>query len=309
MAHELQVSFAVPVRRMDATGGRPTRSGFRRTIRTRSEIDAMGATRNILWAAAVAVGVVLPAAAAPSPTADDTPQKKLLRLNELTGDDAALGKIFEFVEEGRAAKSLLQEAAKIAKDKGKEQPFNVNATFVLAKTAELLRETDVAETFYRIHIDQTLQLMSWEKLGEGYTGLIKTLYQDRRFEESEKVCQEFLSINDRDKESLKLIKPGVLRQMVLIMGKEGKTDKATELIDKIIQSQPDNPLNHITKGQFLVDRGKMDEAVGATRRPSSCSPRTKTCPRRRARTSSAASATRSAASSPNSIKSTRLPTS
>jgi tetratricopeptide (TPR) repeat protein len=223
----------------------------------------MGATRSILWSGIVTLAVVLPAAAAPSPAPHDTPQKKLLKLNELTGDDASLGKVFEFVEEGRGAKTLLQEAAKMAKDKGKDQPFNVNATLVLAQTAELLRESDVAETFYRIHIDQTLQLMSWEKLGKGYTGLIKTLYQARKFEESEKVCQEFLAINDRDKPSLRMIKPGVLRQMVLIMGKEGKTDKATELIDKIIQSQPDNPLNHVTKGQFLVDRGKMDEAVGA----------------------------------------------
>ena len=51
--------------------------------------------------------------------------------------------------------------------------------------------------------------------------------------------------------------------MVLVLAKEGKTDKATELIDKIIQAQPDNPLNQIAKGQFLHEIDKTADAVKA----------------------------------------------
>ena len=51
--------------------------------------------------------------------------------------------------------------------------------------------------------------------------------------------------------------------MVLVLAKEGKTDKATELIDKIIKAQPDNPLNQIAKGQFLHEVDKTADAVKA----------------------------------------------
>jgi tetratricopeptide (TPR) repeat protein len=196
--------------------------------------------------------------AAPAPEAADL-RKEALKLNEITGDDAVLGRIFELIEDGRSTKPLLAEAAKMAKEK--DQPFNINATLVLARTAQLLREPEISETFFRLHIEQAEQLLSYQRVGEGYTGLIKALYEGKKYDESEKACEEFLAMEGPPE--LQRLKPNVVRQMVLILAKQGKTDKAGELIDKIIKAQPDNPLNQIAKGQFSIEVGKMEDAAAA----------------------------------------------
>jgi tetratricopeptide (TPR) repeat protein len=221
----------------------------------------MRTTRKVGGLAVAALVVFLSAgwaAAAPAPESTDL-RKQALKLNEITGEDAILGRVFELIEDGRAAKPLLAEAAKMAKEK--DQPFNINATLVLARSAQLLRETDVSETFFRLHIDQATQLESYQRIGEGYNGLIKALYEGKKYDESEKACEEFLAMQGPP--ALQRLKPNVIRQMVLILARQGKTDKAGEMIDKIVKSQPDNPLNQITKGQFLIVAEKFDEAAKA----------------------------------------------
>ena len=208
----------------------------------------------------VVTALALLAATAPAaPAPAETPRGQALALNEITGDDAVLGRIFELIEDGRHTKPLLEEAAKMAKEK--DQPFNVNATWILARTAELLKQTDDSVAFYRLFLDQAEQLHSAEKISDGYAGLIETLYSGGKYEESEKACTEFLDL--KGDAALQLRKPAVLRQMVLVLAKEGKTDKANELIDKIVKAQPDNPLNLMAKGQFLHEIGKPAEAVKA----------------------------------------------
>ena len=208
---------------------------------------------------AVAALALLAAAAPAAPTPTESLRHQALALNEITGEDAELGKIFELIEDALHTKPLLEEAAKMAQEK--DQPFNVNATLILARTAQLLRQTDESVAFYKLYIDQSSQLRSPQKIGEGYAGLIKTLYDGGKFEDSEKACEEFLGL--KGEPALQRLKPAVLRQMVLVLAKEGKTDKATELIDKIIKAQPDNPLNLIAKGQFLHEVDKTADAVKA----------------------------------------------
>ncbi len=59
------------------------------------------------------------------------------------------------------------------------------------------------------------------------------------------------------------MKPTVLREMVLVLAKEGKIDKATELMDRIVKSNPENPFNLIAKGRFLREIDKPADAVKA----------------------------------------------
>ena len=212
-----------------------------------------------LWTAAVAAAALLTAAAAAAPAPPESLRKQALALNDITGEDAELGKIFEMLEDAQHTKPLLAEAAKMAQEK--EQPFNINAVLILARTAQLLRDADASVVFYKIYIDQAVQLKSPQKIGEGYSGLIKTLYDGGKFDESEQACQEFLAI--KGDATLQRMKPAVLRQMVLVLAKQGKVDKATDLMDKIIQAQPDNPLNQIAKGQFLREVDKSAEAIKA----------------------------------------------
>ncbi len=116
-----------------------------------------------------------------------------------------------------------------------------------SRTAQLLRDTDDAIVFYKLYIDQSVQLQSAQQIGKGYTGLIETYYDGGKYEDSEKVCDEFLAL--KGDPALQQMKPTVLREMVLVLAKEGKIDKATELMDRIVKSNPENPFNLIAKGR------------------------------------------------------------
>ena len=109
---------------------------------------------------AVTALALLTAAAPAAPAPAETPRRPALALNQITGDDAVMGRIFELIEDARHTKPLLEEAAKMAKEK--DQPFNVNATWILARTAELLKQTDDSVVFYRLFLDQAVQLQRRE---------------------------------------------------------------------------------------------------------------------------------------------------
>jgi tetratricopeptide (TPR) repeat protein len=214
-------------------------------------------TRWNAWVWAVAATALLAAAAEPAPS--DALRKQALALNAITGEDTEVGKIMELLEDPPHTKPLLAEAAKLAKEK--EQPFNVNATRILAQTAQLLRETDVSVTFYRLYIAQAEQLRSTDKIGLGYSGLINALYDGGKYDESDAACQQFLAL--KGDALLDQMKPAVIRLRVLVLAKEGKEDKASELLEKLIKAQPDNPSNLTTKAEMLRVFDKSADAVAA----------------------------------------------
>ena len=209
------------------------------------------------WVWTVTATALLAAAAEPAPS--EALRKQALALNAITGEDAEIGKILELIEDPPHTKPLLAEAAKLAKEK--EQPFNVNATRILAQTAQLLRETDASVTFYKLFIDQADQLRSTDKIGLGYSGLIKTLYDGGKYDESDAACQRFLAI--KGDAALQQMKPAVIRLRVLVLAKQSKGEKASELLEKLIKAQPDNPKNLTTKAEMLHVLDKPAEAVTA----------------------------------------------
>jgi tetratricopeptide (TPR) repeat protein len=209
------------------------------------------------WVWAVAATALLAAAAEPAPS--DALRNQALALNNITGEDAEFGKILQLIEDAPHTKPLLAEAAKLAKEK--EQPFNVNATRILAQTAQLLHDTDAGVTFYKLFIAQAEQLRSTDKIGLGYSGLINTLYDGGKYDESDAACQAFLAL--KGDAQLQQMKPAVTRLRVLVLAKQGKEDKASEILQTLIKAQPDNPTNQITKAKMLRVLEKPAEAITA----------------------------------------------
>jgi len=189
---------------------------------------------------------------------DDALRKKALALNEATGDAAISGKIVALVKDPEGTKPLLKYAAKMTKEK--DQPFNVNATWILARSAQLLRDFDDGNTFYRLHVQQAKSLGSCDKIVRAYGGLIELLYDAKKYDDAEKVCKEFLEINSDD-EAIDRAKPLVLRRVVLIRVRQGKTDDALDMCDRLIQAQPTNWLNFELKARVYREAGKFDSAA------------------------------------------------
>jgi hypothetical protein len=98
--------------------------------------------------------------AVPLLTAAPVPEKDVkaqaLALNDLTGDDAIQGQVRTFVENPESTKSLLSTALTMAKEK--DQPFNYNALYVLARTAGALKEYDQSVVFYKKARDKAEEL-------------------------------------------------------------------------------------------------------------------------------------------------------
>jgi tetratricopeptide (TPR) repeat protein len=211
-----------------------------------------------LAALAVMVAVCL-TAAGPARAADDEAalRKELLALNHVTGEDPARGQIDKLTEDPERTKKLLGLAVKMSKEK--TQPFNFNGSYILARAAQLLKEVDASLALYKVAIDEATKLKSGSKIGQAYSGLITACYVAGKYEEAEKVCREFLEM--KGDESVRRLKPIILRQMIQALAKQGKTEDAGKLIDDLLKVQPDNWLTLELRAWVQREGGQFDEAA------------------------------------------------
>src|SRR5437016_3279075 len=86
--------------------------------------------RFIIVAFMVACGLTMSARGADG---DAALRQRALKLNDLTGNDAIEGEIAALNKDPEETKKLLVVALELAK--AKDQPFNVNASYVLARCA------------------------------------------------------------------------------------------------------------------------------------------------------------------------------
>ncbi len=193
--------------------------------------------------------------------AADDPKEKLLALNELTGNDVIQGKIRSLVGNADGTKKLLVVAVKLSKDK--EQPFNYNAAYILARTAQELKDVESAETLYRVCTTQAGKLQSGQKLAESFGGMIDLYYDNKLFDKTEKLCKEFLDLSGN--ETVERLKEAVFERMIQAIARQGKVDRALELVEKkVVEEEEDGGWWYLQlKGALLREADKSDEAVKA----------------------------------------------
>ena len=207
---------------------------------------------------ALAAALLLAAAAR---AADDDLRAKALKLNEVTGEDATKAKTVELLRNADGTKKLLETAKAMLKEK--EQPFNVNATLILARAAHGLRQYDTSERFYRTNLNQALKLQSAPKIGNAYAGLSQMLFEAKKYAESQKVCQEFMEL-EADEQLAKDLEPyrvGAVRRLILSMVRQNDVDKAKDLLERLIKAQPENWLNLELKARVLREVNDFEGAV------------------------------------------------
>jgi tetratricopeptide (TPR) repeat protein len=211
--------------------------------------------RPVLWGAALAVLVGLAGGARAE--GDDKLRQEALKLNDVTGDDVMTGKIKQLLGNQSETKKLLAVAVKMAKEK--EQPFEYNASFILARTAQLLKEYETSQVFYKVCSEQAFKLQSAAKLIQVYDGLIDLFYENKKYDDAVKACEEFLGL--RGSEQVEQIKPFVMERLVQAKAKQGKIKEAIKLAETLAEADEGGWYFLQTKAWVQREAGQLDEAA------------------------------------------------
>jgi tetratricopeptide (TPR) repeat protein len=188
-------------------------------------------------------------------------RRKALALNDVTGDNPILGEIRRLIDDAAGTRKLLREAVSMAKQK--EQPFNYNGAYILASSALALHDLDAGKVFYRICAEQASKLQSAQKLGQAYIGLlaiVELLYEEKKYDDTLKLSQEFLEILDRQGVRSEA-KSAVLRQMCRALVKQGKVEEANKLVDNLLKARDSDWRNIELKAWVQNETGRADEAL------------------------------------------------
>jgi tetratricopeptide (TPR) repeat protein len=199
----------------------------------------------------------------PAEERDSDVRRHALKLNEVTGMDPIRGEVKALLADKAGAKKFVAEAARMAKEK--PQPFNYNASLILATVASKLKDYEAAETFYRLHMEQAKHLLSVKGLTTAYGGLIEIYYANKKYAEAEKLCKEALELKSDaagdDDRSLDRFKSAVMEEMILSIARQGDTDRAIDLIDRILKNSPNSWLALDLKASVFRIAEKNAEAA------------------------------------------------
>ncbi len=231
-----------------------------------------------LAAVALALGTLH---AAQTTAGDDALRKQVLAFNDLTGTSSVRERLQDLLDQPDKAKQILAEAKAIAK--AGKPAFKYNAALLLASLAEELKDPATAEQFYRACIKQAFDLRSTAKLAQAYGNLIEMYYNEKKYDQSAKVCQELLELKVVEKKPrlilipdertdddffemprydlTRFIRQGVMRMLIKAIAKQGKYDQALKTVENLIREEKDDWMDVQLKGWVQREAGKEADAA------------------------------------------------
>jgi len=189
---------------------------------------------------------------------EDPLEKEALALNDLTGLSPMNGRLQQLTNAPEEGKKLLAVAVKMTKKKA--QPFNRNATFVLAIAADSLKQVEAAGIFYRLNIEQNKALVSEKGQVLSWLGLADMYSDNRKYAEAEAVCREYLEIASEEDSLLDQQRPHFERQQVRMLYLMGKAAAALKKVDKLIGDSPTDLELIDLKARVLRELERYDDA-------------------------------------------------
>jgi tetratricopeptide (TPR) repeat protein len=215
--------------------------------------------------------------------APDKQPREVAALNIITGSDAVAHALKSLMDDKAKAKSLIAQALPLAKEKDQ---LRYNAALVLALSAAELKDVPASEAFFRVCIEQAAKLQSVSKLLQSFGGLTEIFYENKRYDDVTKLCQELINMKTEDgkersvlfaftkkngevdffeDDSFKTTEPllpYVFRQQVQAMAKQGKYDQAHKVLDNLIK-QADDWRDRQLKGYLYHEAGQFEQAATA----------------------------------------------
>ena len=215
-------------------------------------------TPNLLRLATLAAVAVL-CLTARVPAADDDLRQQVLQLNSINGTDQINAKVREWVKDKERVEKRLKTAEEILKSDPKAIKYN--GASILARVSAGQKNYDLSLKFFKLCKELALTLKSSNKLTEAFEGQIAILFQMKKFDDAEKLCQEFLEA--QGDENLEKIKPFVMEQQIELKTKQGKIQEALKLTDRLIELDEGGWYFVKLKGLVLHEAGKNEESAAA----------------------------------------------
>jgi tetratricopeptide (TPR) repeat protein len=195
--------------------------------------------------------------------ADDPLREKVLKLNQTTGTSAVAARLSELIKDEAGTKKLLAAAVKIVKEE-KPNPLNYNACFILAKAAQLQKDSDSALVFYKACAQDATRLGSASKIVEVFNGMVDLYLTTKKYDEAIQACQEFLELQIDDLENpINQEKPFMMEKLILATGRKGKVDEALKMTENLIEKDKGGWYFVRLKGEILRDAEKYADAADA----------------------------------------------
>lgn len=213
---------------------------------------------------------------------DDSIQKELDRLNQLTGSDTRQAVVQKLLKNQERAKKLIQAGLPSATKK--EMAYE--AALILAMAAADLKEMKASETYFRVCMDKAAKLQSFEKLTESYIPLIRIYYDYKQYADSARICKELLELNTEDgKERIVIrtmtdrfgeagfreeqdgfqtaarLRPYVRENYIKALAKQGKHDQAIKMVDGLVKQKNGDWRDQYLQGWVYNEAGRFDESA------------------------------------------------
>lgn len=217
-------------------------------------------------------------------SAPDKSPRDVATLNNITGSDPAAAALKHLLDDKEYAKKVIEQALPMAKEKGQ---LRYTPSLVLALAAAELKDLPASEVFFRNCIEQAAKLQSATKLLQSFGGLIEVYFENKKFDESARLCQELINLKTDDgKERIVLfaytnrrtgetefyendsfsttepLLPYIFRQQVQAMAKQGKYEQAHKILDNLIK-QGDDWKDRQLKGWLFREAGDYEKAASA----------------------------------------------
>jgi tetratricopeptide (TPR) repeat protein len=204
---------------------------------------------------------------------------EVVRLGQVTGEDAYEGQLADLLKDKQRADKLLAVGVKMAK--AKDPGLNYTAAMTLAQVALDKKELPATELFYRVCMEHAVKLQSTIKIVESYGGLIYALYNNNKYGSAALVCRELLELPTGDGKPriyiveaddagtyvedptfnlTKKVEPEVRRLMIMAIAKDGRYELALKLVDNLVR-QKDHWQERQLRGWVLNEAGRFAEAT------------------------------------------------
>lgn len=216
----------------------------------------LGALAAGLWLLATTGG----AAARQDEKKEDPLRASLLKLNNVSTENAQTAKLRELVKDKAKAKKAVAEAVKMMKEaKDDEKPFNYNGALILGRAAHILKDYAAAERFYEHQVDVVSKLKSGAKMVAAYENLIDLYWDAKRYNDVAELCEKI--VDTKGPAELENAKPFIIERLIQATAKQGKTDTALTMTKGLLELTDNSWYFLRLKGWVQREGGKTEDAI------------------------------------------------